>query len=484
MSASLFPPLPVLLVDDDEQMQQSYAYTLKSHGINNLKQCTDSRQVEDLLAAQQCQITLLDLNMPHLSGRDLLPRIVQRYPDMPIIVVTGLDEVKTAVACMRDGAFDYMVKPVEENTLIAATRRAFEVREVRRENALLKEHLLSAELKHPEAFHEIVSAHKIMHAMFQYIEAVSTTPQPILVTGETGVGKELVARAIHAVSGRTGKFVTVNIAGLDDNVFSDTLFGHTRGAFTGALEVRKGLIEQAAGGTLFLDEIGDLNSTSQVKLLRLVQEREYFQLGADNPKRTDARIIVATNRDLHALQRTGVFREDLFFRLRSHLIRVPALRERLDDLPLLVDHFLEKAAQSMDKRRPTPSAELFALLSAYHFPGNIRELEAMCYNAVSTHKSGVLDLAPFREVIEQGTDPAAPPRAAAAPAELVSPFSPMRPLPTLAQAEDLLIEEALRRTDGNQTMAAQLLGITRQTLNRHLKQKREPSPESPIVVGP
>ncbi|MDA0576748.1 MAG: sigma-54 dependent transcriptional regulator, partial [Verrucomicrobia bacterium] len=426
MSKLLFPPLPVLVVDDDEEMQKSYGYTLKGHGISNLVQCLDSREVEKRLDEQQFQILLLDLNMPHISGRDLLPRVSQKCPDMPIIVVTGLDEVKTAVACMREGAFDYMVKPVDESTLIAATRRAFEVREVRRENALLKEHLLSAELKHPEAFRELVTGHRTMHALFQYIEAVSTTPQPILVTGETGAGKELVARSIHAVSERSGKFVPVNIAGLDDNVFSDTLFGHLRGAFTGALDVRKGLIEQAAGGTLFLDEIGDLNATSQVKLLRLVQEREYFQLGSDTPKRTDARIIVATNRDLQVQMRSGAFREDLFFRLRSHLIRVPALRERLQDLPLLVDHFLEKAAKAMGKRRPTPPAELFTLLGAYHFPGNVRELEAMCYNAVSTHKSGILELSTFRDVIAE-TAPQAP-ESVTPLAKVVAdltPFSPM-----------------------------------------------------------
>ncbi len=312
-----------------------------------------------------------------------------------------------------------------------------------------------------------------MHALFQYIEAVSGTPQPILITGDTGVGKELVAKAIHTVSGRGGKFVPVNIAGLDDNVFSDTLFGHVRGAFTGATDVRKGLIEQASGGTLFLDEIGDLNSTSQVKLLRLVQEREYFQLGSDTAKRTDSRIIVATNRDLQKDMQAGTFREDLFFRLRSHLVRVPSLRERIEDIPLLVDTFLEQAAASMSKRKPTPPSELFTLLSSYHFPGNIRELEAMCYNAVSTHKSGILELSTFREVITQDGSVPLPEPSSDDPEDDRSPFSPMRPLPTLRQAEDMLIAEALRRTDGNQTMASQLLGITRQTLNRHLKKMKE-----------
>jgi DNA-binding NtrC family response regulator len=316
-----------------------------------------------------------------------------------------------------------------------------------------------------------------MNALFQYIEAVSTTPQPILINGDTGVGKELVARSIHDVSGRTGRYVPVNIAGLDDNVFSDTLFGHLRGAFTGADTKRDGLIEQASGGTLFLDEIGDLNSLSQVKLLRLLQEREYFPLGSDTPRRTDARIIVATNRDLHKMQKEGTFREDLYYRLRSHLIRVPPLRERMEDLPLLVDFFLSKASESLGKKKPTPPAALFQLLSTYPFPGNIRELEAMVFNAVSTHSGGMLDTSPFQRMIEESTR-----EMDLEPLPVVVPeeddlgnsniADPMRPLPSLREAEGLLIIEALKRTSGNQTLAAQMLGVTRQTLNRHLKKKK------------
>jgi len=462
MPLSKFPGCPVLLVDDDEDLQRGYAYALRNDGINNLVQCTDARLVAQRLAEEEFEIVLLDLNMPHISGRDLLPMIVQHHPELPVIIITGVDDLQVAVQCMRTGAFDYLVKPIEEDTLLAAAHRAIEVREMRRENVMLKERLLAADLAHPDAFQGIVTKNPTMHALFRYVEAVAGTPQPILITGETGTGKELIARAIHRVSGREGAFVPVNIAGVDDTVFSDTLFGHVRGAYTGAVEPRKGLIEQAAGGTLFLDEIGDLNAASQVKLLRLVQEREYFPLGSDIAKRTDARITVATNRDIDAMKRSGGFRDDLYYRLRSHQVRVPALRERLDDLPLLVDHFLEKAAQGLSKKKPTPPRELFTLLSTYHFPGNVRELEAMFYNAVSTHAAGILGLDTFKEVIR--TEPAA------VKSELSSsPFDPKGPLPTVREAEDLLIEEALRRTEGNQTMAAELLGITRQTLIRHLK---------------
>lgn len=481
MSKTLIPTNPVLIVDDDEDLQRSFAFSLRSHGITNIMQCTDSREVLDLLSQHAIDMILLDLNMPNLSGRELLPLIVQRYPDIPVVVATGVDEVKTAVKCMQAGAFDYMVKPVEEDSLIAAARRGLEVREVKRENSLLREHLLSGELRCPAAFAKIVTADKTMGALFQYIEAVSCTPQPILINGETGSGKELVAKSIHDASGRTGKYVPVNIAGLDDNVFSDTLFGHVRGAFTGADKKRDGLIEQASGGTLFLDEIGDLNSQSQVKLLRLLQEREYFPLGSDTPRRSDARIIVATNRDLQKMQKEGTFREDLYYRLRSHLIRVPPLRERLDDLPLLMDHFLGKVAEALGKKKPTPPAELFQLLSSYCFPGNIRELEAMVYNAVSTHSTGMMSIAPFQRMIEESSKEMdlkpLPPRPAPSEDGMAAANSkildPMRPLPSLREAEDILILEALKRTSGNQTLAAQMLGVTRQTLNRHLKKKKD-----------
>ncbi len=468
---SIETALPVLLIDDDPDLQRSYALVFRHHGIENLVQCQDSRNAAGVLAASDYEVILLDLNMPHVSGRDLLPRIVEKHPDVPVIVVTGVDEVSTAVQCMRQGAFDYLVKPVGEEALIAAVRRAMDVRDIRRENTLLRERLLAGKPRHPEAFAEIVTAHPAMEGVFQYVEAVARTQQPILITGETGVGKELIARAIHRLSGRKGPFVPVNIAGLDDNLFSDTLFGHLKGAFTGATEARRGLIEQAADGTLFLDEIGDMTPPSQIKLLRLLQEREYLPLGADTPRRSPARIVVATNRDLAQLRQSKAFRDDLFFRLRSHHVHIPPLRERLDDLPLLTDHFLEKAARALQKKRPTPPRELFTLLGSYDFPGNVRELEGMIFNAVSTHRGGILSLEPFKEVV-LGSERKSLSRPGEGASGAISqfPWNPGKPLPTIREAENQLILEALRRTGGNHTMAADLLGITRQTLNRRLKE--------------
>jgi DNA-binding NtrC family response regulator len=259
--------------------------------------------------------------------------------------------------------------------------------------------------------------------------------------------------------------VTVNVAGLDDNLFADTLFGHHKGAFTGADRPRKGLIERAHGGTLFLDEIGDLSQASQVKLLRLLQEGEYYPIGSDEPRHTDARVVVATLADLDADQREGRFRKDLYYRLATHHVHVPPLRDRKEDLPVLLDCFLGRAAESLGKAAPTPPAELFVLLRSYHFPGNVRELEAMVHDAVTVHRGGVLSTATFRQ--KMGHEGAAP--TPSAPEEASEGLRFPEPLPTLKQAEGLLIDEALRRAEGNQRIAAELLGLSRRALNNRLK---------------
>jgi DNA-binding NtrC family response regulator len=296
------------------------------------------------------------------------------------------------------------------------------------------------------------------------------SPQPVLITGETGVGKELVAKAIHQLSQRNGAFVPVNVAGLDDNVFADTLFGHRKGAFTGAEQPRSGLVEEASGGTLFLDEIGDLSPASQVKLLRLLQDGEYFPLGSDVGKRSDARVVVATNQDIQALQESGKFRKDLYYRICAHSIHIPPLRDRREDLLILVDHFLEKASKTLCKKKPTPPNELFTLLSTYSFPGNVRELQSMILDAVSGHKSGKLSMDFFKSYIRPKQHSLDVDSRQLLPGEnvLVS-FSER--LPTLKQVEQFLISEAMKRASGNQSIAAQMLGVTRQALNKRLKHR-------------
>jgi DNA-binding NtrC family response regulator len=464
-----------MIVDDEEPILLAIDTTLRMAGMNNTITCGDSRRVLDLISDGRIELMLLDLNMPHITGERLLDTVNRDYPDIPIIIVTGAVDVETAVRCIKAGAFDYVVKPIEEERLLTAVNRAISFQDLKRENLALRQHIFADTLEKPEAFGEIVTNNQKMLLIFQYIESISQTSQPVLIRGETGVGKELIARTLHSLSGLAGNFVAVNAAGLDDNVFSDTLFGHVKGAYTGASRNRDGLIEQAAGGTLFLDEIGDLNHASQVKLLRLLQEGEYFPLGRDRPRKSDARIVAATNRNLSRLLETGEFRKDLNYRLRTHRIYIPPLRERLDDIPLLVEHFLEEAAQTLGKKKPTPSSELYTLLKNYSFPGNIRELQSMIIDAVSRHKSGILSLQAFRSHIKR-SQPEKTGQARHHPeATRKSPsivFSGSD-LPTIKQATDRLVREAMQRSNGNQSIAAGMLGISQQALSKRLKKDRE-----------
>ena len=479
MNLTTFPTHPVLLVDDEAQFLLSVNLSLNSEGINNVVQCQDSRDVMSKLSEQEFSVVVLDMRMPHLSGRELLPMIVRDFPDLPTIIITAVNEVKTAVKCMKQGAFDYLVKPVDKARLVTTVRRAIADWQLRDENRRLKNYLLSDELEHPEVFSELITQDPVMQSIFQYAEVIAVNPVPVLITGETGVGKGLIARIIHQLSGRTGELISVNVAGLDDHLFSDTLFGHKKGAFTGADTARQGLIERASGGTLFLDEIGDLHIESQVKLLRLLQEGEYYPLGADVSKGTDARIIVATNQEIESSIAEGTFREDLYYRLQTHHVHLPPLRDRRNDLPLLIEHFLQKAATQLGKNKPTPPPELFTLLSTHPFPGNIRELEGLIFDAVSRHQGGVLSMASFRDKIGQ-RPPAHHTSEAERGGDQASPlFTEVLPtldaLPALKDAEQLLIEEALKRSDGNQRIAAQLLGMSREALNKRLRRSR-PSP--------
>jgi DNA-binding NtrC family response regulator len=355
---------------------------------------------------------------------------------------------------------------VEEDRLVSGVLRAIRMLELERQNREMSSRMLSGGLKHPEAFSGIVTSDRSMHAIFSYIEAVAMSSEPLLIMGESGVGKELIARAAHTLSGCRGQLVSVNVAGLDDTVFADTLFGHLRGAFTGADQPRKGMIEEAADGTLFLDEIGDLSIASQVKLLRLLQEGEYFPLGSDRPKRLKARIIVATHQDLAVKQAAGSFRRDLYYRLCIHLVQIPPLRERKGDLPMLLDQFMEDAARALGKKKPTPPRELVQLLTTYSFPGNIRELKAMIYNAVSTHRDRVLSMDTFVKTIGRPEERIVPSPLKNAERNL---YAGLERLPTFGEAAELLVEEAMARANGNQTIAARLLGISQPALSKRLK---------------
>lgn len=459
----------VLLVDDEDHIVFSSATLLRRAGFRNVKGLVDSRDVLPFLASETVGTIVLDLFMPHLSGKDLLVDLCRDFPQIPVVVMTAAHDLETAVDCMKMGAFDYLLKPVENPRFISTVSKALEIFTLKNRMALLERQLFNGRVENPAAFAPMVGASRSMQAVFQYCEVVGKSSQPVLVTGETGTGKELLARAIHALSGVPGRFVPVNVAGLDDTLFTDTLFGHRKGAFTGADQARKGLIESAADGTLFLDEIGDLAEVSQVKLLRLLQEQEYYPVGSDMTKKSSARIIASTNRDLREAVKRGVFRNDLYYRICTHHVRIPPLRERLEDIPLLLDHFLSEAARKLGKRRPSPAPQLAPLLCAHPFPGNVRELEAMVFDAVARHRSGVLSLASFKEVISR--EASASGSEGESDAEDFFSAHVSGTLPTLKNAEALLIAEALQRSGGNQGTAASLLGISRSALNKRLRKK-------------
>ncbi|MBU5613127.1 sigma-54-dependent transcriptional regulator [Geomonas azotofigens] len=447
-------PLPVVVVDDDQEVLQIYRALLQGHGVGPVLTFEDGGALVPYLRRNDAALVVLDLALPTVQGHELLPLLVEEFPHLPVLIITGQAEVGQAVSCMRAGACDYLLKPIDNALFLAAIDRALGPAED--ENRLRRRRM---------PFPDIVTEDRQMLRLMKRAQAVSHTGQPVLITGETGVGKELFAEAVHRCSGKKGELVTVNVAGLDDAVFSDTLFGHRKGAFTSAQENREGLIRKAAGGTLFLDEIGDLREGAQVKLLRLIQEHEYLPLGSDAAAKTDAGIVVATNRDLKQLLEQGRLREDLYYRLSCHRLHIPPLRERQGDIPLLLEHFVTLASRQMAKKRPWYPSELPRLLQRYHFPGNVRELQAMVYDAVALHEKGPLSLAAFRSKMSATSGRGLTVEGHEVVTVIFNGF------PSIKEAQSHLISEALRMSNGNQGEAATLLGISRQALNNRLRRK-------------
>lgn len=462
----------ILLVDDEAQVLETSRLALLTCGIRDVLTCSDSRKVLDCIGQNPIKVIVMDIMMPFLSGKELLPQIKEEYPHISVVMMTALGDLNNVVECMRMGAFDYLDKPVENLRLVTSVKRALDHYEVQQENATLKDHLLSERLDYPEVFSCILTHSDNMRKIFSYLESIASTSRAVLITGETGTGKELVAESVHKLSKREGEYVTVNVAGLDDTLFSDVLFGHKKGAFTGADSQRQGLLEQAQGGTIFLDEIGDLSMASQVKLLRLIQEREFYPLGSDVKKRTDARFVVATSRDIRKMILEGEFRKDLYYRLQAHQVHIPPLRQRKEDIPLLLAHFVSLACEDQKKKEPLIAESLIRMLGRYSFPGNIRELESMIFNAISQHPSSIdyLQEDSFRRDIELSSGEAIDEEVIHSD---TSSFMPQtdKDLPTIDECVDNLIAVALERFNHNQTSTAKALGITRQGLLARLKRK-------------
>jgi DNA-binding NtrC family response regulator len=470
MSDSTISRIPILLLIAEDETWRVISESLDKSGFNNKKRLIGLAGLDDSLKEENFEIVILEILAPDHSYNDIHSVILGLDPSVPLIIITNINDIEVAVNCIKEGVFDYLVKPLNSKRLIDSVSKAVAFRGSITNlgtGGLYRDEII---LKNPIGFEESVAVSPKMKSIFKYVESIAKTPKPILIIGETGVGKELVARAVHLISGRKGNLVAVNVGGLDENIFSDTLFGHVKGAFTGAEVERRGLIENAALGTLLLDEIGDLSPTSQVKLLRLLQDGEYFKLGSDTVHYSTARIIASTNKNLDELAKEGKFRYDLLFRLRTHQVIIPPLRERKEDLPFLLDHFLEKSARELGKKKPTPPPELLQLLCIYSFPGNIRELEAMVYDAVSRHEKRILSTSSFKAAIQESDSMENDKRIRFE--KWKNFFSCMEAVPSLRSSTKLLIEEALHRAKNNITIAAQLLGITRSALSRRLSRAR------------
>jgi len=446
----------ILIVDDDAGLLMSIRATLLSAGMPEPALVSDSRMAMDLVRKHHFHLALLDLIMPNISGVELLKQIKHEHPSVECIVITAVDEVSSAVQAMRYGAYDYLVKPLQAEKLLIAINNALERYHLRHGISVLTETRGFAELKHPAAFKDMVAEDASMAAVFHLAETAAATEYNLLITGETGTGKELLARILHNLSRRSSTiFVPVNMNTLSKTLFEDELFGHAKGAFTGAVSEKKGFFEAARGGTIFLDEISDLDLPMQGKLLRLIEERELYRLGSTVVRNVDVRIIAATNRDIRKETKEGRFRQDLFYRLGTFHINIPSLRERRGDILPLAKHFLDVHAKKNRKEIHSIAPEVCDALMEYSFPGNVRELGNVIAGAVLLQKGDVLTLSSVPGLM----------------ADLAPALKLTKSLVSLEEAERRHIQRVLEATGGNRTRAAKILGIGLRTLQRKLREE-------------
>ncbi|MFN7262743.1 MAG: sigma-54-dependent transcriptional regulator [Pseudobdellovibrionaceae bacterium] len=368
----------ILVVDDEESIREFLEIMLKKEGYE-VTCAEDGAKAKDLLAKKNFNMIISDLQMPNLTGLELLKHVRETYPDTVFMMITAFGTTETAVEAMKMGAYDYLTKPFKIDEVRLNIQNALRASSLEVENKVLKR-----ELKQEYSFQSIIGNSEPMHRIFDLVRRVSQTPTNILVTGESGTGKEVVAKAIHYNGPlKDRNFVTINCGAIPENLMESEMFGHKKGSFTGAVVDKSGLFEVADGGTLFLDEVGELPITIQVKLLRAIQERVIRRVGATEDIKVDVRIIAATNRDLEAMVKDGTFRQDLFYRLNVINIKMPPLRERKEDIPLLANHFLKKYNDRLTKQISGISMEAMEMLKKYEYPGNVRELENIIERTVA-----------------------------------------------------------------------------------------------------
>jgi len=447
----------ILLVEDEAPLRAAIAEQLGDRGFR-VEQADSGEAALARLAEFAYDVIITDLRLPGIGGADVLEAAVDRYPDIVAIVVTGFGTVKDAVEAIKRGAWDFVSKPFQIDELMHALDSALEQRRLKSENAYLR-----AQLEERYRFEGLIGKSPAMKRLFQLLETVAPTSSTILITGETGTGKEVVARAIHHNSPRRQqRFVALNCSAIPETLLEAELFGHVRGAFTGAIGNRQGRLEQAHKGTFFLDEVGTMSVALQTRLLRALQEREFERVGDSHTIKVDVRVVAATNSDLARMVADGEFREDLYYRLNVIPVHMPPLRERKDDIPLLVQHFLERFAAGKTERK-TVSQEAMRRLMAYDWPGNVRQLENAVERAVAfTGGRAQIDVGDLATEIQQAEEPVMP-SAITLPEEGVDLDR------FVANIERDLIQRSLERTGGNKGAAAKLLGLKRTTLVEKLK---------------
>ena len=445
----------ILIVDDDEGLLFSIRAALLSAGLPDPAMVSDSRQVLDLVRHRRFHLALLDLIMPHMGGMDILRQIKQESPSTECIILTAVDDVATAVKAMQMGAYDYLVKPLQVKRTTIAVRHALERYQLRQGIALFERPQSFADLKRPELFSAMLAEDEAMALVFHQAETCAKSDYNVMITGETGVGKGMLARIIHKLSARSeGPFVAVNMPAFSQNLFEDDFFGHMRGAYTGAVKSKRGFFEAAQGGTLFLDEITELIPNMQGKLLRVIEDKELYRLGSTDVVNVDLRILSASNRDVDKSVESGIFRGDLYFRLNEYHIHIPPLRRRPKDIVPLAYYFLRLHSKKNNKTIKTISPVLEDSLVQYSYPGNVRELEHIISSAVLAEPGDVLELSSVQNLKFQDS---------------VSKQDSWDSFPSLADIQKQHIEKALKVTNGNRTQAAQILGIGLRTLQRKLK---------------